>query len=204
MARRRGRTGSVVLRLVASLTVVALAVLIAVGAVYAAPAGNPAAVFSGGCLRQANSRNGAAIVTGKRLAPGDVRRGLVVIANESNRPAQLTLSQTVVVDTLGQGGVSLGSVLRLTVAQVTSAAQGASATGATGRRRAAERIVYDGVLAGLTSVSLGRFAAGESRTYLFTVMFPNDLPLSDSPASAAVAGVQGARLSITYQWTAAQ
>ena len=186
MGRTNGKPGGRIFRLTAAVTLafVAVAVLMGVGTVYAQSSNDLVGVFTGGSLKQLNSRAGAAIVTGERLVPGAVRRSLVVIANDGEQAAASTLSQTNVVDTPGRGGVSLAAVLQLTVADTTGMP---------------ETVVYRGPLNGLTSVDLGVFKAGESRSYRFTVSFPDG---AGTNADVASAGVAGAELSVEYDWTA--
>ncbi|MFL5885306.1 MAG: hypothetical protein ACJ77M_09570, partial [Thermoleophilaceae bacterium] len=78
-------------------------------------------------------------------------------------------------DEPGAGGGDLASALTLDVSDVASG-----------------RTVYSGTVAGLASVPLGDFSAGESHSYRFTVTLPAG---SDN-------SVAGASATVRYSWTA--
>jgi hypothetical protein len=133
-----------------------------------------------GALALSNSRAGTAILAAPAMRPGSTTTGTATIGNGSGSPARLTLRARIDDETPGTGGGRLSSQLALVVADVT--------------RPAAPAVVYTGSPARLTGAALGSLGARQRRTYRFTVTLP------------ATAGneIQGARLSLSFVWTAVQ
>jgi hypothetical protein len=152
-------------------------------ALAAGPAGddrNEAAALvsaTGGTAVVTDSRGGGAIVRADNLAPGGSARGTVTIANSGDATGAFTLAQAGLTDVAGAGGGRLSSRLELTVEEIGSA-----------------RRVYAGGLAGMEERALGYWEPGESRTYEFTVAFPD---ASDDNSFA------GARTTVAFDWSAA-
>jgi hypothetical protein len=128
-----------------------------------------------GALALTNSHDGEAILDAPNLAPGGSVSGTAQIGNSGGTAGTLRLSATVESETPGAGGGRLSDALVVTVAD-----------GGT--------VVYRGTPAGLSDLALGTLAGGGSRTYDFTVELP------ESVTNA----VQGARLSLGFQWTATE
>jgi hypothetical protein len=107
-----------------------------------------------GAAAIANSREGAAVVTAGGLRPGGSASGSVRIANDGDGAGTFALEAADILDVPGALGGRLSERLHLTVTDST-------------------RTVYAGPLTGLGRAALGRFEAGEARTYAITVAFPD-------------------------------
>lgn len=170
-----------------------LVALLAVGAVvgsgasFTSKSANPSNTFSAGNLAQSNSKEGAAVLTATKMVPGTSTNGTVVITNSGDVAGTFTLSKTSLTDTPGANGGQLSGVLNLKVEDVTKAGSPIS--------------VYSGKVGAMGAQSLGSFAAGEARTYKFTIEFPD----GGVPASATTGdnAYKGSSMSVGYQWDAA-
>jgi spore coat-associated protein N len=170
-----------------------LVALLAVGAVvgsgasFTSKSANPSNTFSAGNLAQSNSKEGVAVLTATKMVPGAPgTNGTVVITNSGDVAGTFTLSKTSLTDTPGANGGQLSGVLNLKVEDVTKAGSPIS--------------VYSGKVGAMGAQSLGSFAAGEARTYKFTVDFPD----GGVPASATTGdnAYKGSSMSVGYQWDA--
>lgn len=141
----------------------------------------PVVSFASGGLRMSNSNSGSAILTRSKMVPGETVTGQVVISNSSLRQAEFQLYTRNLVDTPGSGGGRLSQRLLLRVKRV-------------GRVSSRRSTVYNGVFAGLKSVSLGRFAPHESRRYAFTVTFPVGAAVTDNRYMASA-------MSVRFGWS---
>lgn len=139
------------------------------GAEFTSQTANPANITASGTLTQANSKDSVAIFVGENLRPGDETTGEVTITNTGSLAGTFTLTETDVTNTFSAG------VLSLTITDTTAAA-----------------VVYTGAFGAAGSISLGSFAAGEARTYLFSVV------LSATAGNAD----QGQTAGALYQWDA--
>jgi hypothetical protein len=159
-------------RTIAGLATALAAVGIAVGsgATFNSASANPANTFSSGTFEHTNSKDGASIVTGTKMVPGDSETGTVTITNTGDVAGKFSLAET-----NDSNGFSAGS-LDLTIEDVTGTPDE----------------VYDGDLGGVPSTDLGTFAAGEARTYKFTVTLDQTAGNSD----------QGKSATADYEWTA--
>jgi spore coat-associated protein N len=168
-----------------------LAGLLACGALAAMVGGDPppaargeaaaaSASYSEGSLSLSNSRDGSAILAASGMAPGNVTSGTVTIANTGTLAGEFALADAGLTETPGSGGGLLSSRLQLLVEDLTAGTP-----------------VYSGPLADLGSRALGRFGPGASRTYRFTVSFP------EGGSPAADNALQNAALSVRYDWSAA-
>lgn len=157
--------------------VLATSVAIGSGASFATRAINASNVFSTGTLSMSNTPTGmSATVT--NMVPGDSRSGTVVMKNTSDLDGHFFLESVVISgDTKGFS------------AQAQLLVMDGSTT------------VYSGPLSGLTQTDLGTWAAGETRTYAFTVSFP------DQGVDASGIGMDnafmGATTTATFNWTGA-
>ena len=158
------------------LATAALAGALAVGsgATFSSTTGNTASSVTTGSLTQSNSKAGAAILSLTDMKPGDSVHGTVTITNTGSLKAAMSLTETA-----GANGFSSASLLSETIVDVTG---GGSAP------------VYSGVFGAAGTKALGTFAAGEARTYEFTV----------SLDSAAGNAEQGKTASATYAWNGTQ
>jgi hypothetical protein len=169
-----------------------LVALLAVGAVvgsgasFTSKSANPSNTFSAGNLAQSNSKEGAAVLSSGPMVPGTSANGTVVIKNTGDVAGTFTLSKTSLTDTPGANGGQLSGVLDLKVEDVSS--EGSPVT------------VYSGKVGAMGAQPLGKFTAGESRTYKFTVTFP-DGGTPSSPTTGDNA-YKGSSMSVAYQWDA--
>jgi hypothetical protein len=165
----------------------AVGAVVGSGASFTSKSANPSNTFSAGNLAQSNSKEGAAVLTATKMVPGTSTNGTVVITNSGDVAGTFTLSKTSLTDTPGANGGQLSGVLNLKVEDVTKAGSPIS--------------VYSGKVGAMGAQSLGSFAAGEARTYKFTVEFPD----GGVPASATTGdnAYKGSSMSVGYQWDAA-
>jgi spore coat-associated protein N len=175
--------------LLAALLVALLAVgaVVGSGASFTSKSANPSNTFSAGNLAQSNSKEGTAVLTATKMVPGSSTNGTVVITNSGDVAGTFNLSKTSLTDTPGANGGQLSSVLDLKVEDVTNAGS--------------PKAVYSGKVGAMGAQSLGSFAAGEARTYKFTVTFP-DGGTPSSPTTGDNA-FKGSSMSVGYQWDAA-
>jgi spore coat-associated protein N len=151
---------------------VAVGVAVGSGATFSSESANPANTFSSGTFKHTNSKNGAAIVTGAKMLPGDSKSGQVTITNTGDVAGEFELAEE-----NASNGFAAGS-LDLKIEDVTS---GTSQ-------------LYSGDLGQVSDIDLGEFAAGEARTYKFTVTFDQSAGNAD----------QGKSATADYEWTAVQ
>jgi Ca2+-binding RTX toxin-like protein len=135
-----------------------------------------------GALSLSNSKEGAAIFTASNLAPGHSTEGTVTIANTGSAAGSLALSATELSDSPGTYGGNLSEVLDLQIAETGSGTE-----------------VYSGTLDSMPEQQLGPLAAGESRTYRFSVrMADGGAAPSDYTGDNLY---QRATTSLSYDWT---
>jgi hypothetical protein len=139
-------------------------------------AASPQVALAAGTLSVGNSANGSAILNATGMVPGGPSTpGSVTITNGGSLAGAFSLSKNVT------GGSPLANLLHVVITQ----------GGAT---------VYDGSVAGMGSISLGTFNPGESRTYDFTVNFPDGgVPSSNTSGDNAGRGVTA---TVDYVWSA--
>jgi hypothetical protein len=130
-------------------------------------------------LAHSNTADGRAVLTAANLKPGDERTGQVTIGNEGHEGV-LYLVARPPVDTPAASGRRLSERLTMTIAE--GAGDGS-------------RVLSEGPLATAPGCHpLGRFAAGEARTYRFTVAFP------DGGRGGADNAYAGASARVDYEW----
>lgn len=152
--------------------VVAATAVMASGASFASQTANATNVFSTGTLAMTNTPSGMSS-TIATMVPGDFHTGTVVIKNTGDVAGHFYLDPvTITANTKG-----LAAQLRLVVLDGSTE-------------------IYNGTLAGLTQKDLGTFAANASRTYTFTVTFPDSGPGADN-------AFMGAATTAAFNWTAA-
>jgi hypothetical protein len=166
----------VIRRLVARATAAA-AILAAAGVAVALPPADrpqgpaPALTRATAPLAHANSRSGQAVLTAANLKPGDTRAGEVTIANHGHAGALYLVAHPAD----DSPGPRLSDRLTVTITGPSGRTVAAGALGATARCH-----------------PLGRFAAGESRTYRFEVAFPS--------GGASDNAYAGATTRVDYEW----
>lgn len=164
-------------RILVSVATVLTAGALAVGsgASFVAATNNPGNEYAAGTLKQTNSLTGASIYNTQNMKPGDTVNGKVTITNNGSLPANLKLTESGVTN-----GFEAGK-LKVTITDVTVAASPV--------------VVKNAVEYGTVgAVDLGRWAAGEARSYVFSVTLD---------ASATNAS-QGAVANATYAWDSTQ
>jgi hypothetical protein len=169
-----------------SVAVVAAIVLVLLGTVaYAAvrPANDDAfrQLTRSGRVRIKNSLGGDALVGMQGMMPGDTTTGTVKIGNASKAPARFFLGLSKLVETPGSGGGRLSYRLVLTVKRLST--------------KHRPILVYTGPLRQMPMLKLGTFRAKESRTYRFSVLFPEGGSAVDYP-------YQQASTSLEFDWYA--
>jgi hypothetical protein len=151
---------------------IATTAVMASGASFTSQTANAANVFSTGTLSMTNTPSGMSS-TVATMVPGDFHTGTVVIKNTGDVAGHFYLDPvTITANTKG-----LAAQLRLIVLEGSTE-------------------IYNGTLAGLPQKDLGTFAANASRTYTFTVTFPDSGPGADN-------AFMGATATAAFNWTAA-
>jgi hypothetical protein len=169
-----------------AVAVVAAVVLVLLGTVaYAAVKPTNDEVFRqltrSGRVRIKNSLGGDALVGMQGMLPGDTTTGTVKIGNASKVRARFFLGLSKLVETPGSGGGRLSYRLVLTVKRLST--------------KHRPILVYTGPLRQMPMLKLGAFRPKESRTYRFTVSFPEGGSAVDYP-------YQQASTSLEFDWYA--
>jgi spore coat-associated protein N len=165
-------------RILVSVATVLTAGALAVGsgASFVAATNNPGNEYKAGSLTQTNSLAGASIYNAQNLKPGDTVNGKVTITNNGSLPANLKLTESG-----ASNGFEAGK-LKITITDVT----------VPGSPVVVKNAVEYGTVGVVTLGS--QWAAGEARTYVFSVTLD---------ASATNAS-QGAVANATYTWDSTQ
>jgi hypothetical protein len=162
-------------------------VLMLLGLTAAAEPSAPSLLMaSRGTLELSNSVDGAAVFTARNMRPGSSASGTVSVSNTGAADGAFSLSQANLIDTPGPLGGRLSDHVQLIVEEISDGGSTAQS-------------LYMGVLSGLGTRALGTLRAGQTRSYRFTVDFP------DGGAAAPGAGdnlFQRASLRVDYVWTA--
>lgn len=169
MDRVRLIAGSHRLLLLAALALLALALGSAMfsGASFSSKSANKASLAAGSV--KLSSSKSEAIVSASGMEPGASREGTIKIGNEGDVAGTVTLTSS------GLSGTALAAVIDLKVDDVTS--------GTTQK--------WSGKLGSFTSLALGSFEAGATRTYRFTLSWPS---------TSNAASLQGASSSLNFNW----
>jgi len=157
--------------LVLAIGILAVALPVAFGSGMRGTGVDPLRVFSTGPAVAVDA-SGVANLSVGGLVPGESRAATIRLSNEGS-PASLALV-TKTVDRVGAGGTALSSLLRLRI--VSSGGD----------------VLYAGSLAALPRLSLGRIAAGGSRSFGLIVTMPR----------SAGNEVEGSSLSAVFAWSA--
>jgi len=166
-------------------TVVSLAMaLTAFGLAMAAPGGDRGVRLdmqaASGALSIVNSREGQALFTATAMRPGEGVSGTVRIGNGGDLPGSFSVRRSVAQDTPGPYGGLLSQRVELVLFDVTDVQHPVT--------------VFAGKPAGLAQVTLGTFAPGTHRDYLFAVTLPEH--------GASDNAYQGASLNLAFEWRA--
>lgn len=160
------------LSLALALGILAIALPAAFGAGTQGAGADPVRVFSSGPAVAVDASGGAQLSVGG-LVPGTSRSAIIRLSNAGSGAASFVLA-TRLNDQVRSGGVALSSVLELRVASPEGA------------------VLYDGTLAGLRRLGLGRIDAGVTRAFRFTVTLPRNVGNA----------VEGSSLSAGFSWIA--
>lgn len=133
---------------------------------------DPVQVFSSGSAISIDSSGGARLSLAG-IVPGQRRTATIRVSNAGSGAADFSLS-THLNDRVGPGGLPLSETLDLRIVS----------PGGT--------ILYEGALAGLDRLQVGRIGAGQTRAFGFTVSLP----------SSAGNEVEGSTLSAGFAWQA--
>jgi hypothetical protein len=104
--------------------------------------------------RQASGMS--SVLSARNMKPGDQVTGILSHSNQSGRDADVALTVSALIDTVGPAGGRLSRALRLTVVD-----------------REANAVLYNGPVNAVGTVRLGKIPGGRSRTYQITVSFPD-------------------------------
>jgi hypothetical protein len=168
-ATRWLRTG---LSLALAVGILAIALPVALNAGARGAGVDPVRVFSSGPAVAVDASGSAQLsITG--LVPGQSREATIRVSNAGSGAASFALANHFV-DRVTPGGAPLSSALDLRIASPDGA------------------VVYDGTLAGLGRLPLGRIDAGGTRAFDFIVTLPSSVGNE----------VQGSTLSAGFTWTA--
>lgn len=132
-----------------------------------------------GSFSFANSREAMPVFTATNIGPGDSAEGTVEITNEGSEAIAVTLAKRDLLDTPGSGGGILSQRLVLRISGPASASS-----------------IYEGPLATMQPLSLGRLGPGTSRRYEFVATLPES-----GITSAGENALQSASTSVAYSWT---
>ena len=175
MNRKPITRGRILVSVATVLTAGALAV--GSGATFTAASQNPGNHYQAGTLAQTNSLAGGSIFDLSNVKPGDTVNGKVTITNSGTLAGNVKLSESGAVN-----GFSQPAKLRMTITDVTVPATPVVVK---------NNVEFGTVGAG---VDLGRWAAGETHTYVFSVTL-------DSTADNTN---QGDAADATYSWDSTQ
>lgn len=150
------------------------ALVVGSGATFTSASENPSSVVTAGSFDQVNSRDGSAIFDVTNIKPGDTVKGSVTITNDSSMPGLYKVTE------VASNGFT-GNLLTMEIVE----------TGPAGARTVLTKSAF-GALPDVTE--LGTFAAGETRTYAYTVHL--DISAGNDE--------QGATASATYTWDGVQ
>jgi hypothetical protein len=135
---------------------------------------NTGNVFSAGTLSLVNSKNGTTVIGVSSLMPAGSANGTLTLRVQGDYRTALTVAIAGISDT--PSSPALSHALTLLIEDTTSTAQ----------------TLWSGTMSNFSSVSVGTFAAGTTRSLRFTVTFP---------AGNAVPGLQGAATTLTVRFT---
>ncbi len=160
------------LSLALALGILAVALPAAFGAGAPSAGADPVRVFSSGPAVAVDASGSAQLSVGG-LVPGASRSATIRLSNAGSATASFAL-ETHLADQVRPGGTALSSVLELRVASPGG------------------MVLYDGTLAGLGRLGVGRIDAGTTRAFRFTVTLPG----------SAGNAVEGSSLSAGFSWIA--
>jgi len=168
------KAGKALLSLVVlALLAVALQSLVFSNASFVSGSANPGNSFTAGSLSHTNSRADQVVLDASYLRPGLSKNGSLTITGGGSLTGVYTLTKASLTDT--SSSLALSNTLTLTIQDVTSTTT-----------------LYRGTVAAFTSCSLGSIAAGDVRTYRFTLLYP---------AASANSALDGATMALGLTFT---
>ena len=168
-------------KVVGALLILMLAAMMAVasGASFTSTTPNVGNVVAAGVMKIDTDKNGGAILDIHGLVPGHHDSGTVTLSNTGDADGVLTLSKS----NVSNNGAPLSSKVDLVITDLSD--------GST---------VYSGKIGSMGNRPAGTIAKGTSKSYDFTVTFP------DADANQATSGsdnaYQGASTSVDFAWNA--
>jgi spore coat-associated protein N len=173
------------MRTAATLIISLVMALGAIGLAVAAPGGGQRLASAevqaaSGAVTISNSRAGQAVFDAQAMRPGQGVSGTLQIGNAGDVAGDFAVRPIGVHDTPGPNGGLLSQRINLVLFDVTNVG--------------APQTIFAGTPADFAQVSLGKFAPGAERSYLFAATLPDT---GDDNA------YQGAGLSLGFEWRAA-
>lgn len=173
----------------------AVGVAVGSGAGFTASSSNPGNVVTAGNLTHTNP--GGAVLTADKLKPGQSSEGTLTISNTGNVPGTFSLTRSTVADTVGANSGKLSDVLQLKVEDVTVPTSPVTLFGGS-----PSKLLKDAPTSSASAIAMGTIANGSSKTYKFTVTFPDGgTPASDTTGDNAY---KGSSASVDLAWTQSQ
>jgi spore coat-associated protein N len=169
-------------KVVGALFILMLAAMMAVasGASFTSTTPNVGNVVAAGVMKIDTDKSGGAILDVHGLVPGHSQSGTVTLSNTGDADGVLALSKSHVVNSSAPG---LSGRLDLDVVDTSDNSS-----------------VYSGKLGSMPDVAAGSVAKGATKTYKFTVSFPDGgVPSSDSTGDNVF---QNQNVSVDYAWNA--
>jgi hypothetical protein len=157
-----------------ALLTIALRATIFTDAAFSFRSANPSNNVTAASLGFTNDKDGAIIVNAAGLRPGKSQAGTATLTIAGNVTGRYTLSRQSLSDL--PAGTQLSATLTLLVEDITGTAT----------------TLYNGTVAGFTSLSLGSLAPSAQKVYRFTVAFP---------LAGATPTLQGASTSLVLRFT---
>lgn len=151
-------------RLIIGLILLATAVAVAVfaTAIFTASSASAGNLIASGLMSVDQSKHGAALLSASDLLPGQSATGMVTLSNTGAKSGSFTLSTIDLTDTPGvPGGPPLSARALLLIENVTS--------------RSSPVRMYSGLLDGVGTLQLGRWAAGATHAFRFVLSLPTDV-----------------------------
>jgi spore coat-associated protein N len=169
-------------KVVGALFILMLAAMMAVasGASFTSTTPNTGNVVAAGVMHIDTDKSGGAILDIHGLVPGHEQSGTVTLSNTGDADGVLTLTKSNVVNSSAPG---LSGKLLVDIVDLSD-----------------NTSVYSGTIGSMPAVSAGSLAKGASKSYKFTVSFPDGgVPSSDSTGDNVY---QSQTVSVDYAWKA--
>jgi hypothetical protein len=139
------------------------------GATFTRSSANPSNLFSAGAINLTNSKSGAAVLSATGLLPGGSVQGSLSVKITGNYGAAVTL-------TGASDHSALSQALTLQIEDTTGTAQ----------------TLWSGTMSDFSTLSLGTYTSGTTKSYRFTVTFPS---------ANADSGLQNTSTSMTLRFS---